>query len=103
MSSIEERLAMNMGIGVTELRRSFRTVFDEVARRRTPYILTRESRPEAALIPYDEYQRFQQFQERDILGRYDRLVERIAAHNDAFSDEEVEAGVREARVKRRSR
>ena len=94
---------MNKIIGVTELQRSFRTIFDEVARRRTPYILTRGSRPEAVLIPYDEYLRFQQFQEKDILGRFDRLIERMAAHNKTLSDEEVEADVRRARVKGRSR
>ena len=96
-------MVMNKIIGVTELQRSFRSIFDEVARRRTPYILTRGSRPEAALIPYDEYQRFQQFQEKDILGRFDRLVERMTAHNNAYSDEEVEADVRKGRVKGRSR
>jgi prevent-host-death family protein len=94
---------MNKIIGVTELQRSFRAIFDEVARRRTPYTLTRGSWPEAALVPYDEYLRFQQFQEKDILGRFDRLVERRAAHDRAFSDEEVEADVRKARVKGRSR
>jgi prevent-host-death family protein len=94
---------MNKIIGVTELQRSFRAIFDEVARRRTPYVLTRGSRPEAVLIPYDEYLRFQQFQEKDILGRFDRLIERMAEHNDAFSDEEVEADVRKARAKGRSR
>jgi PHD/YefM family antitoxin component YafN of YafNO toxin-antitoxin module len=80
-----------------------RAIFDEVARRRTPYILTRGSRPEAVLIAYDEYLRFQQFQEKDILGRFDRLIERMAAHNEVFSDEEVEADIRKARVKGRSR
>ena len=38
-------------IGVTELQRNFRAVFDEVARGHIPYILTRGSRPEAAIIP----------------------------------------------------
>ena len=32
---------MNKIIGVTELQRNFRAVFDEVVKRRTPYILTR--------------------------------------------------------------
>jgi prevent-host-death family protein len=94
---------MNRIIGVTELQRSFRAIFDEVVRRRTPYVLTRGRRPEAVLIPYDEYLRFQQLQEKDILGRFDRLIERMAEHNDAFSDEEVEADVRKARAKGRSR
>ena len=42
-------------IGVTELQRRFRAVFDEVAKKRVPYVLTRGSRPEAALIPYEEF------------------------------------------------
>jgi PHD/YefM family antitoxin component YafN of YafNO toxin-antitoxin module len=93
---------MNKTIGVAELPRSFRTIFDEVARRRRPYVLMRGSRPEAVLIPYDEDLRFQQFQERDILHRYDRLVERMAVHNETFSAEVVDADVRKARVKGRS-
>jgi prevent-host-death family protein len=94
---------MNRIIGVTELQRSFRAIFDEVARHRIPYVLTRGSRPEAALVPYEEYLRFQQFQEKDILGRFDRLIERMAAHEGSFTDGEVEADVRKARGKGRSR
>jgi prevent-host-death family protein len=94
---------MNKIIGVTELQRSFRAVFDEVARKRMPYILTRGSRPEAALIPYEEYLRFQQFQEKDILGRFDRLIERMAAHNEAYTEAEVEDDIRKARAKGRAR
>jgi len=94
---------MSKIIGVTELQRSFRAIFDEVARRRTPYILTRGSRPEAVLIPHEQYLRFQQLQEEDILGRYARLIERMAAHSKTFSDEEVEKDVRKARVRGRSR
>jgi len=40
-------------IGVTELQRRFRSVFDRVARENVPYVLTRGSRPEAALISYN--------------------------------------------------
>jgi prevent-host-death family protein len=94
---------MNKIIGVTELQRSFRAIFEEVARKRMPYVLTRGSRPEAALIPYEEYLRFQQFQEKDILGRFDRLIERMAVHNEAYTEEEVEADIRKARAKGRAR
>jgi prevent-host-death family protein len=94
---------MNKIIGVTELQRSFRAVFNEVARRRTPYVLTRGSRPEAALIPYDDYLRFQQFQEAEILDRFDRLVERMAVQNEAFSEEEVAADIHKTRGRGRSR
>lgn len=88
---------MNKIVGVTELQRRFKSILDEVVDRGIPYILTRGSRPEAALLPYEEFLRYQQFQEREILDRFDRLVERMAAQNERFSEEEVEADVRQAR------
>jgi prevent-host-death family protein len=89
---------MNRIIGVTELQRKFRSVFDEVSRRGIPYVLTRGSRPEAALIPYDEYLRFQEFQEDEVLRRFDRLVERMRVKNEAFSDDEIMKDIAEARA-----
>jgi prevent-host-death family protein len=88
---------MNKIIGVTDLQRRFKSVLDDVGKRGIPYILTRGSRPEAALVPYDEYQRFQEFQESEVLDRFDRLVDRMAVQNERFSDEEVEADIRVAR------
>ena len=80
-------------IGVTSLQRQFRAVFDEVALENTPYVLTRGSRPEAALIPYEEYLRFQRFQEENVLQRVEKLLDRLAERNAAYSVEEVEADV----------
>jgi len=94
---------MNKIIGVTELQRRFKSVFDDIVRRRVPYVLTRGSRPEAALIPYDDFLRFQELQESQILERFDRLVERMTVQNRAFDDEEVETDVRTAREKRQRR
>jgi len=88
---------MNKIIGVTELQRRFKNVLEEVVKRGIPYVLTRGSRPEAALVPYNEFLRYQEFQEREILDRFDRLVERMAVQNESFSEEEVEANVRVAR------
>jgi prevent-host-death family protein len=88
---------MNKIIGVTDLQRRFKKVLDEVAKRGIPYILTRGSRPEAALVPYNEFLRYQEFQEREILNRFDRLVERMIAQNKRFSEQEVEADVKAAR------
>ena len=85
-------------IGVTELQRRFRSVFDEVAEEHIPYVLTRGSRPEAALIPYEEYLRFQLLKEQDLLARFDQLVERIAEQNAAASEEEVAADLAAARA-----
>ena len=85
-------------IGVTELQRRFRAVFDEVAKERIPYVLTRGSRPEAALIPYEEFLRFQALNEQDILARFDQLVARMAEQQAGISEEEVATDVAAARA-----
>ena len=85
-------------IGVTELQRRFRAVFDEVVKRRVPYVLTRGSRPEAALIPYEEFLRYQELHEQELFARFDELVARMAGQNLAVPEEEVEADVAAARA-----
>jgi len=89
-------------IGVTELQRRFRAVFDEVAKGSTPYVLTRRSRPEVAMISYEEYQRYQAFQEQEILARFDALADRMATQNAAFTDDEVAEDVKAARAEIRA-
>ena len=94
---------MNKIIGVTELQRRFKSVFDEVVKRGVPYILTRGSRAEAALLPYKDFLRYQELQEREILDRFDRLSERMGEQNRQYSEEEVEADIQAARKNRLSR
>jgi len=91
--SIVTDLTKHRIIGVTELQRRFRSIFDQVAKKNIPYILTRGSRPEAALISYEEFLRFQALQEQDVMARFDRLVARMAEQNAAASEEEVAADV----------
>lgn len=88
-------------IGTTDLQRNFRAVFDEVAKEHIPYVLTRGSRPEAVLVPYAEYLRYQQLQEQDVLRRVDALLSRLAEQNAALDADEVAvdiaAAIKEAR------
>ena len=84
-------------IGVTELQRRFRAVFDEVAKERVSYVLMRGSRPEAALIPYEEFLRFQALREQDLLARFDQLVARMAEQQANVTEEEVADDVATAR------
>jgi prevent-host-death family protein len=84
-------------IGVTDLQRGFRKVIDEVAEERVPYILTRGSRPEAVLVPYDEYQRLQALQEKEIVYELDRLLERNTARTAQIDEDEVAADTARAR------
>jgi len=84
-------------IGVTELQRRFRAIFDEVVRKKTPVVLTRGSRPEAVLISYQDYLRFQEIQEKEVLARFDQVWDRLAESNAIYSDEEITADIEEAR------
>jgi len=94
---------MNKIVGVTELQRRFKVIFDEVVKRRTPYILTRGSRPEAVMIPYDQYLRYVQADEVGVVERIDRALARMAEVNAQYSDEEVGADLVEATKTVRSR
>jgi len=84
-------------IGVTDFQRRFKSVIDEVSEGRVPYIVTRGSRPEAALVPYEEYLRLQELEEKEIVFAFDRLLERMRERNKDFTEEEVAADVRRAR------
>jgi prevent-host-death family protein len=86
-------------IGVTELQRKFRPFFESVVRKRTPLILTRGSRPEAVLIPYEDYVRYQQMEESEVLARFDKAWERLAQVNRDFTEEEIAADIKAARHK----
>ncbi len=88
---------MQQIIGVTELQRKFRSFFDDVVSKRTPVILTRGSRPEAVLISYEDYLRFQQMQESEVLARFDKVWNRLAEVNAAICEEELAADIKAAR------
>ena len=84
-------------IGVTELQRRFRQFFDQVAKKNTPIILTRGSRPEAALIPYEDYLRLQELKESEVLARFDLVWEKLGKLNEGYSEDEIAADIQAAR------
>jgi prevent-host-death family protein len=85
-------------IGVTELQRRFRPFFEDVVRKRIPLVLTRGSRPEAVLIPYEDYLLYQQLQESEVLARFDRVWNRLAKVNDSVNEQELNADIEAARL-----
>jgi prevent-host-death family protein len=87
---------MDKIIGVTDLQRRFRKTFDEVAEEHVPYVLTRGSRPEAVLIPYEQYLRFLRADEEGILRRFDDILARMSTANDRFAEEEIAKDVADA-------
>lgn len=87
---------MNQIIGVTELQRRFRSVFDDVTQKGIPYVLTRGSKPEAVLLPYEEYVKYKKLSDDEADQKFDAMVERLGKLNAKFSDEEVSADIEEA-------
>ncbi len=94
---------MDRIIGVTELQRRFRAVFDEVAQKRVAYILTRGSRPEVVMIPYEDYLRFTELSEQGVLARFDQAAHRLAEANASYGEDELADDLREARRAARKR
>jgi prevent-host-death family protein len=84
-------------VGVTELQRRFRSFFDQVVGKRTSIVLTRGSRPEAVLIPYEDYLRFQQMQESEVLARFDQVWNRLDELNAEYSEDEIAEDIKAAR------
>lgn len=84
-------------VGVTELQRRFRKFFDQVAKQNMPIILTRGSRPEAALIPYEDYLRLQELKESDVLAQFDQVWERLGELNEGYTEDEISADIQAAR------
>ena len=88
---------MQQIIGVTELQRHFRSFLNVVVEKRNPLVLTRGSRPEAVIIPYEDYLHYQQLQESEALANFDRVWNRLSDVNAAFSDDEISADIQAAR------
>ncbi len=86
---------MDKIIAVTELQHRFQSVFDEVVHQHIPYILTQASQPEAVLIPYDQYLRLMRADEAGVLKRFDALLNRMAAVNAQYSEDELTTDLEE--------
>lgn len=95
---------MERVIGVTEPRRRLEAVFDEVVKDGVPYVLARGSRPEVAIIPYEQFLRYQALDRQGGPHRVGRKLARLAADNATLTDEgvaaDVAAAIKEARAER---
>lgn len=95
---------MNRITGVTELQRNFKRVFDEVVKGKSAHVLTRNSRPEAVILPYEEYLRLTQLNDSEVFARFNRILARMRSANSRFADAEVEADLEQAsKVVRKAR
>lgn len=84
-------------VGVTEFQRRLRSFLDDIVQKQISIVLTRNSNPETALIPYRDYLRFQQMQESEVLARFNQVWNRLAQLNSSFSSKEIAADIEAAR------
>jgi len=61
-------------IGITELRKKTREVFDAVKKEDLPVVIMRDSKPEAVIIPFKEYDKLAQEQRKLWNSRLDKLT-----------------------------
>jgi prevent-host-death family protein len=87
---------MNKIIGMTELQRHFKQIFDDVTKHQSVYTLTRRSRPEAVLLPYEQYLRLVRPNNTDVTLRFKQMLSRMQSINARFSDEEIESDLTQA-------
>ena len=55
------------------------------------------------LLPYEEYERLERLDEREVVYRFDRLLDRTRRHSEDTGQEDVLADVRRARDEARRR
>ena len=89
---------MQKKVAVAELGDRFRAVFDEVTEDHVEYVVTRDQKPEAILVPYEDFQRLLKISDDEILRRFDEVRARIRERTAGFSEEEVAADVAAARA-----
>ena len=97
---------MTATIQSTDLRRQVREVLDRVRRRREPLIVRTYDTPQAVLIPYDEFETYQAWRERQgqraaWLAALRAIAEEVSARA-ALSEEEAAALIDEARRETRA-
>lgn len=89
---------MQKTVAVAELGKRFRAVLDEITEDHLPYVVTRDQKPEAVLVPYAEFQRLLKNSDDAVLQRFDALRARIRERTANFTEEEIAADVAAARA-----
>ena len=93
-------------IQTTDLRRRVREVLDRVRMRGESVVVYTYDTPQAVLIPYDEFEAYQQWREGQAqreawLRELRAIAERVSARA-ALSEEEADALIDEARRRRQA-
>lgn len=89
---------MQKTIAVAELGERFRAVLADVTANHVPCVVTSDQRPEAGLVPYEQFQRLLRQSDDEIVRRFDEVRARIRERTAGFTEEEIAADVAAARA-----
>ena len=84
-------ITMEKILGISELRETLGTVFDEIQFQNTKYIVQRRGKPAVAIVPLDIYEGWKKDRERLF-----ELITKAQEGNDDLSEDDVMALVLEA-------
>lgn len=98
---------MSKVIGVTEVRSRLKSILDEVVKQKESFILARGSKPEAVIIPYEDYLSFEERSRRLWNEHFDAALKKSQAlftkwlrkrgyDPDKLTEEEIERIIRSA-------
>lgn len=76
---------MQKTIGLADLQRELRTIFEEVAGKGVEYVLTRGTRPEVVLIPYAEFVEFLEWRKQAVSQEFDQTIARVAEQDTKYT------------------
>jgi len=95
---------MNKTIEIAELQKDVNHVVEEVASTKVPYVLTRNDKPSAVMISYEDYIKL--LSREDVIARFNESWAKLGDMNIKYSEEEVaadlELATQELRERRKS-
>jgi prevent-host-death family protein len=83
---------MSKTIDITELQKDVEHVIDEVEITKTSIVLTRNHKPSAVMIPYEDY--IKMLSQGDVWGKFEAVWQDISDKNAAYTDDEIAADLK---------
>ncbi|MBI3763970.1 MAG: type II toxin-antitoxin system Phd/YefM family antitoxin [Chloroflexi bacterium] len=92
---------MNKTIDLAELQKDIEHVVEEVATTKVSYVLTRNDKPSAVMISYEDY--IKMLSREEVITRFNEAWAKIGERNARYSEEEVAADLELATQEIRAR
>lgn len=96
-------LDFNKIIGITQFQRNIKKNIDTMLESGNSLILTRDSKPEAVISSFKEYQRLKQAEEQLKREQFGKLVDSIRTRNKNIPEEELERDIKMAEKEAKSK